>query len=82
MSFDEIYLPHELGENVAENDLTAEPVFALLEIKYGTPLVEAAYKLEAATADPVTRGASSVGRQPDLPDQAHVVCYRQSARRL
>src|ERR1700751_335416 len=41
MSFDETYLPRELGEKVAENDLEAEPVFALLEDKYDTPLVEA-----------------------------------------
>jgi GntR family transcriptional regulator len=31
MSFDETYLPRDLGEKVAENDLEAEPVFALLE---------------------------------------------------
>jgi len=53
MSFDETYLPRYIGEKVAENDLEAEPVFALLEDKYGTPLVEAEYKLEAAAADPV-----------------------------
>ena len=51
MSFDETYLPRELGERVAKNDLEAEPVFALLENKYDTPLVEAEYKLEAAAAD-------------------------------
>jgi GntR family transcriptional regulator len=53
MSFDETHLPRDLGEKIAENDLEAEPVFALLEDKYGTPLVEAEYKLEAAAADPV-----------------------------
>src|ERR1700761_3238935 len=52
MSFDETYLPRELGGKVAENDLEAEPVFALLEEKYATPLIEAEYKLEAAAADP------------------------------
>jgi GntR family transcriptional regulator len=51
MSFDETYLPREIGEKVAENDLEAEPVFALLEHKYDTPLVEAEYKLEAVAAD-------------------------------
>src|SRR5215470_3928194 len=60
LSFDETYLPRELGEKVAENDLAAEPVFALLEIKYDTPLVEAEYKLEAATADPVAAQALQV----------------------
>jgi GntR family transcriptional regulator len=53
-------LPRELGEKVAENDLAAEPVFALLEIKYETLLVEAEYKLEAATADPVAAQALQV----------------------
>jgi GntR family transcriptional regulator len=28
MSFDETYLPRDLGEKVAANDLEAEPVFA------------------------------------------------------
>ena len=53
MSFDETYLPREIGEKIAENDLEAEPVFALLENKYETPLIEAEYKLEATAADPV-----------------------------
>ena len=57
MSFDETYLPRGLGEKIAENDLETEPVFALLEDKYGTPLVEAEYKLEAAAADPVSAQA-------------------------
>src|SRR6202008_715829 len=60
MSFDETYLPRELGEKIAENDLEAEPVFALLEDKYDTPLVEAEYKLEAAAADPVVAQALQV----------------------
>jgi GntR family transcriptional regulator len=60
MSFDETYLPREVGERVAENDLEAEPVFALLESKYDTPLVEAEYKLEAAAADPVAAQALQV----------------------
>src|SRR5437868_11420430 len=33
MSFDETYLPRDVGEKIAENDLEAEPVFALLEDK-------------------------------------------------
>jgi GntR family transcriptional regulator len=60
ISFDETYLPRELGEKVAENDLSTEPVFALLEIKYDTPLVEAEYKLAAAAADPVAAEALHV----------------------
>ena len=60
MSFDETYLPRDIGEKVASNDLEAEPVFALLEEKYDTPLVEAEYKLEAAAADPVAAQALQV----------------------
>jgi GntR family transcriptional regulator len=60
MSFDETYLLRDLGEKVAENDLEAEPVFALLEGKYGTPLVGAEYKLEATAADPVAAKALQV----------------------
>jgi GntR family transcriptional regulator len=60
LSFDETYLPRELGEKVAENDLAAEPIFALLELKYDTPLIEAEYKLEAAAADPVAAQALGV----------------------
>src|SRR5258708_15690666 len=60
MSFDETYLPLDIRENVAGNDLEAEPVFALLENKYDTPLVEAEYKLEAAAADAVAAEALQV----------------------
>jgi GntR family transcriptional regulator len=60
MSFDETYLPRDLGERVAENDLEAEPVFALLENRYDTPLVEAEYQLEVAAADPVVARALQV----------------------
>jgi hypothetical protein len=31
MSFDETHLPRDVGEKVAENDLEAEPVLALLK---------------------------------------------------
>jgi GntR family transcriptional regulator len=50
MSFDETYLPLEIGEKVASNDLEAEPIFALLEGKYDLPLIEAQYQLESVTA--------------------------------
>ncbi|MGC1551121.1 MAG: GntR family transcriptional regulator [Rhodanobacter sp.] len=51
MSFDETYLPLEIGEKIANEDLEAEPIFALLEDKYDLPLIEAQYQLEAITAD-------------------------------
>ena len=51
LSFDETYLPREIGERILENDLETEPIFSLLEQKYDTPLVEAEYRLEAVSAD-------------------------------
>ena len=51
LSFDETYLPEELGRKVMEDDLESEPIFSLLEQRYGTPLVEAEYLLEASIAD-------------------------------
>jgi GntR family transcriptional regulator len=51
LSFDETYLPREIGEKIVENDLEAVPIFSLLEQKYNMPLVEAEYRLEAVSAD-------------------------------
>lgn len=50
MSFDETHLPLDIGGKVVANDLEAEPIFDLLERKYGFPLVEARYQLESMTA--------------------------------
>jgi len=50
-SFDETYLPRELGDKVVTHDLEVEPIFALLEQKYGIPLLEAEYRLEAVLAE-------------------------------
>jgi GntR family transcriptional regulator len=57
LSFDETYLPREIGEKIVQNDLEAEPIFSLLEEKYDTPLTEAEYRLEAVSADPVVADA-------------------------
>ena len=51
MSFDETYLPLEIGNKVVSNDLDVEPIFDLLENKYALPLLEASYQLEAVIAD-------------------------------
>ncbi len=51
LSFDETYLPEALGRKVMEDDLESEPIFSLLEQRYGTPLLEAEYLLEASIAD-------------------------------
>ena len=50
MSFDETYLPLEIGRKIVRNDLRVMPIFTLLEDKYGIPLTEAEYNLEAAAA--------------------------------
>jgi len=47
LSFDETYLPEELGGRVMANDLATEPIFSLLEERYSTPLLEADYQLES-----------------------------------
>jgi GntR family transcriptional regulator len=51
LSFDETYLPLRLGKKVITNNLKIEPIFSLLERKYGVPLIEAEYKLEAVAAE-------------------------------
>jgi GntR family transcriptional regulator len=50
MSFDETYLPLDIGRKIVRNDLRVVPIFTLLEEKYGIPLTEAEYSLEAAAA--------------------------------
>jgi len=61
LSFDETYLPREIGEKILENDLETEPIFSLLEQKYDTPLVEAEYRLEAVPADATVARALGIG---------------------
>lgn len=51
MSFDETYLPLDIGKKIVRNDLEADPIFALLEGKCGVPLINAEYQLEAVTAE-------------------------------
>jgi GntR family transcriptional regulator len=61
LSFDETYLPKELGEKVMADNLNTEPIFSLLEQKYNTPLVEAEYQLEAVCADATVARALHIG---------------------
>jgi len=51
LSFDETYLPVEIGKRIITNNLRVEPIFSLLERKYNVPLIEAEYKLEAVAAE-------------------------------
>jgi GntR family transcriptional regulator len=52
ISFDETYLPLEIGKKIITNNLAVHPIFSLLERKYSIPLVEAEYRLEAVAAEP------------------------------
>ncbi len=60
MSFDETYLPREIGEKIVTHDLETEPIFTLLEERYRLPLIEAEYRLEAITATPAVARALAV----------------------
>jgi len=60
VSFDETYLPRPVGDEIMNDDLEAEPIFTLLEGKYGIPLVEAEYGLEAVAAKGVVARAIGV----------------------
>ncbi len=51
LSFDETYLPLEIGQKIIAENLKVEPIFSLLERKYDIPLIEAEYKLDAVAAD-------------------------------
>jgi hypothetical protein len=61
LSFDETYLPKELGQKVMADNLDTEPIFSLLEQKYNTPLVEAEYQLEAVCAHATVATALRIG---------------------
>lgn len=60
LSFDETYLPREIGEKLVKHDLETEPIFTLLEQRYSTPLVEADYRLEAVSANTAVARALGV----------------------
>jgi GntR family transcriptional regulator len=65
LSYDETYLPLDLGEKIMAEDLATDPIFSLLEQKYDTPLLEAEYRLEAAIAGPTE--ALALGVSPGSP---------------
>ncbi|HEX3589313.1 MAG TPA: GntR family transcriptional regulator [Pseudonocardiaceae bacterium] len=60
ISLDDTYLPLDVGERVAGDDLTHRPVFELLEQKYDIPLIEATYRLSADKADAHTAAALKI----------------------
>jgi GntR family transcriptional regulator len=62
MSFDETYLPLDIGRKIVRNDLRVMQIFTLLEEKYGISLTEAEYSLEAAAA------SSQVAESLEVPE--------------
>jgi GntR family transcriptional regulator len=60
LSFDETYLPLEIGKMIISNNLKVNPIFSLLERKYDVPLVEAEYKLDAVAAETEVAAALKV----------------------
>src|ERR1700741_650473 len=60
LSFDETYLPLEIGKKVISDNLKVEPIFSLLERKYNVPLIEAEYKLDAVPAETEVAAALKV----------------------
>src|SRR6201997_3741074 len=65
LSFDETYLPLEIGRKIITNNLKVEPIFSLLERKYDIPLIEAEYKLDAMAAeDEVAKALKVKPRSP------------------
>jgi GntR family transcriptional regulator len=65
LSFDETYLPSELGEKIMADDLEDQPIFSLLEQKYATPLLEAEYRLAAVASHGTV--ARALGISPGSP---------------
>lgn len=60
VSFDDTYLPIDLGRLIAQDDLENEQIFTLLEQRHDTPLIEAEYALQADTADALVAEALQV----------------------
>ncbi len=65
LSFDVTYLPEDIGERVETENLEVNPVFSLLEDKYGISLGEADYAIEASQASRVVGG--HLGVKPGSP---------------
>jgi GntR family transcriptional regulator len=66
LSFDETYLPLEIGKKIITEDLKIEPIFSLLERKYNVPLIEAEYTLDAVAADGEVAAALKVKQRSPI----------------
>lgn len=65
LSFDETYLPHNLGEKIMADDLENQAIFSLLEQKHSTPLLDAEYRLAAVASHGTV--ARALGINPGSP---------------
>src|SRR6201982_2057166 len=66
VSFDETFLPLEIGKKIITNNLKVEPIFSLLERKYDIPLIEAEYKLDAVLAETEVAAALKVKQRSPI----------------
>jgi len=66
LSFDETFLPLEIGKKIITNNLKVEPIFSLLERKYDVPLIEAEYKLDAVLAETEVAAALKVKQRSPI----------------
>jgi GntR family transcriptional regulator len=62
VSFEFSFLPLELGQRVAQENLEISPIFSLFEDKYGIALAEAQYRIEASPAPRVVADALGIER--------------------
>ena len=62
VSFEYSFLPLELGQRVAQENLEVSPIFSLFEDKYGIALSEAFYRIEASRANQVIADALGIER--------------------
>lgn len=79
VSFDETYLPVEIGRQIVAHDLGSEPIFTLLEERYEIPLIEAEYAMEAVGAPiDVAHGLGIEAGSPVF--LIHRTCYTTAGR--
>jgi len=65
--FNRAFFPLDLGERLKNEDLEQSPIITLIEQKFGTPLVEAAYRIEAAIAPPhIQRALEMTSNAPSM----------------
>lgn len=66
LSFDETYLPLEIGKKIIGNNLKVEPIFSPLEQKYDVPLIGAEYTLDAVAAEADVAAALKVEQRSPI----------------